>query len=253
MSVPNPPPLPTESPSLPVRIEVDDQHPWLGLDAFTEKTSEYFYGRAAEAEELFRRVKREPLTVLFGMSGLGKTSLVLAGLFPALRAEGFLPVYIRLDHEPAAKAPKAPGNGGAHRGDQSRTHLATHAARDRGNALGVFPSRQPSSANLESPADHAGARFRPVRGALHPWRPRRGGAAEVRDVLHRAVGSGRKPSARPGSRETANQPGAGCQFGLWARATCACSSACAKITSPTSRPIPSLFPRSGAIACASRA
>jgi hypothetical protein len=105
MSVPNPPPLPTQPPPLPVRVEVDDQHPWLGLEAFTEKHSEYFYGRAAEAEELFRRVKREPLTVLFGMSGLGKTSLVRAGLFPALRAEGFLPVYIRLDHEPAAKAP----------------------------------------------------------------------------------------------------------------------------------------------------
>jgi hypothetical protein len=106
MSVPNPLPLPAQPPPLPVRAEVDNQHPWLGLDAFTEKTSEYFYGRDAEAEELFRRVKREPLTVLFGMSGLGKTSLVRAGLFPALRAEGFLPVYIRLDHEPAAKAPK---------------------------------------------------------------------------------------------------------------------------------------------------
>jgi hypothetical protein len=105
MSVPSPPPLPTQPPLLPVRVEVDDQHPWLGLEAFTEKHSEYFYGRAAEAEELFRRVKREPLTVLFGMSGLGKTSLVRAGLFSALRAEGFLPVYIRLDHESAAKAP----------------------------------------------------------------------------------------------------------------------------------------------------
>ena len=106
MSVANPASLPTKSPSLFVQVEVDDQHPWLGLDAFTEKASEYFYGRASEAEELFRRVKREPLTVLFGMSGLGKTSLVRAGLFPALRAEGFLPVYIRLDHESAAKPPK---------------------------------------------------------------------------------------------------------------------------------------------------
>jgi tetratricopeptide (TPR) repeat protein len=83
---------------------VDDQHPWLGLDAFTEELSDYFYGRTDEAEELFRRVKRESLTVLFGTSGLGKTSLLRAGLFPALRAEGFLPVYIRLDHEPTASA-----------------------------------------------------------------------------------------------------------------------------------------------------
>ena len=43
------------------------------------------------------------LTVLFGQSGLGKSSLLQAGLFPRLRAERYLPVAIRLDH--AATAP----------------------------------------------------------------------------------------------------------------------------------------------------
>ena len=38
-----------------------------------------------------------PLTVLFGKSGLGKTSLLKAGLFPRLREKHFLPVYVRLD------------------------------------------------------------------------------------------------------------------------------------------------------------
>ena len=104
MSVKTPPPHPAQPPRPIGRTEVDNQHPWLGLDAFTEELSDYFYGRTDEAEELFRRVKRESLTVLFGTSGLGKTSLVRAGLFPALRAEGFLPVYIRLDHEPTASA-----------------------------------------------------------------------------------------------------------------------------------------------------
>ena len=37
------------------------------------------------------------LTVLFGESGLGKTSLVQAGLFPRLRQQNILPVYVRLD------------------------------------------------------------------------------------------------------------------------------------------------------------
>ena len=36
--------------------------------------------------------------MLFGQSGLGKSSLLQAGLFPRLRAEGYLPVAIRLDH-----------------------------------------------------------------------------------------------------------------------------------------------------------
>jgi hypothetical protein len=42
-------------------------------------------------------VLNAPLTVLFGASGLGKTSLVRAGLFPQLRKEHYLPVYVRLD------------------------------------------------------------------------------------------------------------------------------------------------------------
>ncbi|HEY2295223.1 MAG TPA: hypothetical protein VGM86_31355, partial [Thermoanaerobaculia bacterium] len=37
---------------------------------------EYFHGRSAESDELLRLVRRELLTVLFGRSGLGKTSLL---------------------------------------------------------------------------------------------------------------------------------------------------------------------------------
>ena len=35
---------------------VDTQHPWLGLDSFTEETQAYFYGREEEVAELGRRV-----------------------------------------------------------------------------------------------------------------------------------------------------------------------------------------------------
>jgi tetratricopeptide (TPR) repeat protein len=82
---------------------VDAENPWPGLVAFTEELQEYFYGRHEEADDLMRRVGRKNLTVLFGQSGLGKSSLLQAGLFPRLRAEGYLPVAIRLDH--AATAP----------------------------------------------------------------------------------------------------------------------------------------------------
>ena len=42
-------------------------------------------------------MRRDSLTLLYGQSGLGKSSLLRAGLFPRLRDEGLLPVYIRLD------------------------------------------------------------------------------------------------------------------------------------------------------------
>jgi hypothetical protein len=50
-------------------------------------------------------VQRKPLTVLFGQSGLGKTSLLRAGLVPRLRGEGFCPVYVRIDYAPESPPP----------------------------------------------------------------------------------------------------------------------------------------------------
>jgi type II secretory pathway pseudopilin PulG len=84
---------------------VDAQNPWLGLVSFTEETRGFFHGREEEAAELGRRVQRKLLTVLFGQSGLGKTSILQAGLVPRLRPEGFCPVYVRLDYDPAAPSP----------------------------------------------------------------------------------------------------------------------------------------------------
>jgi hypothetical protein len=77
---------------------VDARNPWPGLVAFTEELQEFFHGRGDETDELLRRVRRKNLTVLFGQSGLGKSSLLQAGLFPCLRVEGYLPVFLRLDH-----------------------------------------------------------------------------------------------------------------------------------------------------------
>jgi hypothetical protein len=76
---------------------VNKDNPWPGLLAFQEVDQEYFHGRAPETESLFRMVMRERLTVMFGLSGLGKSSLLQAGLFPRLRAAGLFPVYVRLD------------------------------------------------------------------------------------------------------------------------------------------------------------
>lgn len=79
---------------------VDAGNPYPGLQAFGESDRAYFHGRDQEREDLFRLVRREVLTVLFGRSGLGKTSLLNAGLFPLLRQADFLPLQVRLDFTP---------------------------------------------------------------------------------------------------------------------------------------------------------
>jgi hypothetical protein len=75
---------------------VDARNPWLGLVSFTEETRAFFFGRDQEVAELARRVQRKLLTVLFGKSGLGKTSILRAGLVPGLREHGYCPVYVRI-------------------------------------------------------------------------------------------------------------------------------------------------------------
>ncbi len=84
---------------------VDPQHPWLGLDSFTEETRAYFYGREEEVAELGRRVQRKLLTILFGQSGLGKTSILRAGIAPRLRPLGYCPVYVRIDYSADTPSP----------------------------------------------------------------------------------------------------------------------------------------------------
>ena len=73
-----------------------EEQPWPGLASYLESEVQYFFGRNKEADELFRSVRRDVLTVLFGPSGTGKTSLIHAGLFTRLRKHRFLPVPIRL-------------------------------------------------------------------------------------------------------------------------------------------------------------
>jgi Novel STAND NTPase 1 len=84
---------------------VDAHNPWLGLASFTEETRSFFFGREEEVAELGRRVQRKLLTVLFGKSGLGKTSILQAGLVPRLREHGFCPVYVRIGYSPDTPEP----------------------------------------------------------------------------------------------------------------------------------------------------
>ena len=67
--------------------------PYRGLDAFREEDDAFFFGRgsASEAEsrigQLVRKVHEHSFVMLVGRSGTGKSSLIYAGLLPALRRE----------------------------------------------------------------------------------------------------------------------------------------------------------------------
>ncbi|MFD7614021.1 helix-turn-helix domain-containing protein, partial [Streptomyces sp. NPDC059828] len=69
--------------------------PYRGLPAFTPRESEWFFGReratSALVDRVFERIGQGPL-MLVAPSGAGKSSLLNAGLVPALRRPGGFPM-----------------------------------------------------------------------------------------------------------------------------------------------------------------
>lgn len=59
--------------------------PYRFLDHFRSEDTDFFFGREADTEALMERMADNPLTVLFGRSGVGKTSLLRAGIIGGLR------------------------------------------------------------------------------------------------------------------------------------------------------------------------
>ncbi|ONI90134.1 hypothetical protein ALI144C_03705 [Actinosynnema sp. ALI-1.44] len=58
--------------------------PYVGLAPFRVEDAEWFFGRERMVEDLVARVRRRRLLAVFGPSGVGKSSLVRAGLLPAI-------------------------------------------------------------------------------------------------------------------------------------------------------------------------
>jgi WD40 repeat protein len=65
-------------------------NPYRGLQSFDEEHSHLFFGRTRIIEKLHSLVSANPMTIVLGASGTGKSSVVKAGLLPHLR---------RADHE----------------------------------------------------------------------------------------------------------------------------------------------------------
>lgn len=70
---------------------------FIGLQSYDENQSKFFFGRDEEISEVATLVKSNALTIVFGKSGTGKTSLLNAGVFPKLRKDYCLPFRIRLE------------------------------------------------------------------------------------------------------------------------------------------------------------
>ncbi|MDC0711427.1 bifunctional serine/threonine-protein kinase/formylglycine-generating enzyme family protein [Stigmatella sp. ncwal1] len=69
--------------------ELPEGNPYRGLQAFDAKHRALFFGRDAESLEVIERLRSEPLVVVTGDSGVGKSSLCRASVLPSI-SEGTL-------------------------------------------------------------------------------------------------------------------------------------------------------------------
>ncbi len=60
--------------------------PYKGLAAYQPEDAEFFFGREALIDELVRRLQQHRVLTIGGASGSGKSSLLRAGLIPAIQA-----------------------------------------------------------------------------------------------------------------------------------------------------------------------
>lgn len=67
--------------------------PYRGLHGFRTEDEDLFFGRERLVADIVERVRAHPVTVVCGPSGVGKSSLLAAGVVPALR-ESLRPVVV---------------------------------------------------------------------------------------------------------------------------------------------------------------
>jgi hypothetical protein len=70
--------------------------PFKFLDYFRPDDADRFDGRESAIQAVTAAVVRNRTSVVYGRSGCGKTSLILAGLFPELTRRGYRPIYVRM-------------------------------------------------------------------------------------------------------------------------------------------------------------
>src|SRR3954469_6707266 len=80
-----------------VQRTTEIKNPFKGASTYTEKEEQNFYGRDKEKNDMIGLISHHTLSLLYSRSGIGKSSLVHAGIVPILKKmKGYFPVYIRI-------------------------------------------------------------------------------------------------------------------------------------------------------------
>jgi DNA-binding winged helix-turn-helix (wHTH) protein len=81
-------------------IRLAPARPYKFLDYYTERDASLFFGREREVEAICSQIAARCSFILHGRSGVGKSSILRAGLMPKLKAQGHLVFVIRSFTDP---------------------------------------------------------------------------------------------------------------------------------------------------------
>jgi len=74
----------------------EKKYRYPGATPFKTEQANIFFGRDQDTDDLYRIIRHEPLVVLYGKSGFGKSSLINAGIIPLCGKEKiYAPVVVR--------------------------------------------------------------------------------------------------------------------------------------------------------------
>ncbi len=81
---------------------ISSQQPYKHLAYFDTQDADLFFGRERETKELLNRLENNRIILLYGVSGTGKTSLLLAGLSSVLKQDKTKQeiIYVRVTEDP---------------------------------------------------------------------------------------------------------------------------------------------------------
>ena len=171
-----------------------DVKPYPGTRSFSEADAGFFFGRGAEVDALTTLVDNADLTLLTGAAGVGKTSLLRAGLLPALRkrAEAEPQRACRVLYLDLAD-------------DADKQHMLATWLEDTGNEPGLVAIDSVDSFPHRGDAPAVDARIEAVARLLDMLPPRMRALLALRNVLDAATRSRavERWLSRRGDRRTA--------------------------------------------------
>ena len=77
-----------------------NKRPYKSLLSYDTEDNDIFFGRDDDIKILSSMISTSRLTLLYAQSGVGKTSLLKAGIIPELEDGGYTPILVRFEKDP---------------------------------------------------------------------------------------------------------------------------------------------------------